>query len=189
MPAAAKSASGSLTLNCSSTAQGSPLRIVSPDGKDNLQVNVRAVSWAAQTVGIYAVLLDANGESQALAPPIEFTLSPYSFPFSDNTLLPSGNRFGMMGMTIAVVTTLVTHVPWKTGDATNSYVGPDLVGIAEILGAIAIGAVIGIGMKVFSSLREGGYIPFGPFLVGAGFTAMVFGPNAILNAVLNLLGL
>ncbi|GGJ37985.1 NAD synthetase [Sphingopyxis bauzanensis] len=58
----------------------------------------------------------------------------------------AGNRFGMMGMTIAVVTTLVTHVPWKTGDATNSYVGPDLVGIAEILGAIAIGAVIGIVM-------------------------------------------
>ena len=95
VPAAANSASGSLTLNCSSTAQGSPLRIVSPDGKDNLQVNVRAVSWAAQTVGIYAVLLDANGESQALAPPIEFTLSPYSFPFSDNTLLPGGNRFGI----------------------------------------------------------------------------------------------
>ncbi len=58
----------------------------------------------------------------------------------------AGNRFGMMGMTIAVVTTLVTHVPWKTGDATNSYVGPDLFGIAEILGAIAIGAVIGIVM-------------------------------------------
>ena len=28
---------------------------------------------------------------QAHTPPIEFTLSPYSFPFSDNTLLPSGN--------------------------------------------------------------------------------------------------
>lgn len=52
-----------------------------------------------------------------------------------------------------------------------------------------IGAIIGIAMKVFSNLREGGYIPFGPFLVGAGFTAMVFGPQAILNAVLNLLGL
>ena len=65
VPAAANSASGSHTLNCSSTAQGSPLRIVSPDGKDNLQVNVRAVSWAAQTVGIYAVLLDANGAHAA----------------------------------------------------------------------------------------------------------------------------
>ncbi len=61
--------------------------------------------------------------------------------------------------------------------------------IPIILMSSVIGAVIGIGMKVFSSLREGGYIPFGPFLVSAGFTAMVFGPNAILNAVLNLLGL
>lgn len=85
----------SLTLQCSTTAIGTPLRIVSPDGKDSLQVNVRAVSWAAQTVGIYSVLLGPNGESQAHTPPIEFTLSPYSFPFSDNTLLPSGNRFGI----------------------------------------------------------------------------------------------
>jgi hypothetical protein len=95
---AAKSASpatGSVTLQCSSTAVGTPLKIVSPDGKDSLQVNVRAVSWAAQTVGIYSVLLGPNGEAQAHTPPIEFTLSPYSFPFSDNTLLPSGNRFGI----------------------------------------------------------------------------------------------
>jgi hypothetical protein len=86
---------GSITLTCSSTAMGAPLRIVSPDGKDSLQVNVRAVSWAAQTVGIYSVLLGPDNEAQAHTPPIEFTLSPYSFPFSDNTLLPSGNRFGL----------------------------------------------------------------------------------------------
>lgn len=61
--------------------------------------------------------------------------------------------------------------------------------IPIILMSSVIGAIIGIGMKVFSSLREGGYVPFGPFLVGAGFTAMVFGPNAILDTVLNLLGL
>jgi len=93
--AAPSSTSGAITLNCSATAIGAPLRIVSPDGRDKLQVNVRAVSWAAQTVGIYSILLDAKGESQAHTPPIEFTLSPYSFPFSDNTLLPSGNRFGI----------------------------------------------------------------------------------------------
>ena len=74
---------------------GAPLQIVSPDGQDRLQVNVRAVNWAAQTVGIYSVLLGPEGESQTHTPPIEFTLSPYSFPFSDNTLLPSGNRFGI----------------------------------------------------------------------------------------------
>ena len=58
-----------------------------------------------------------------------------------------------------------------------------------ILMSSVIGAIIGIAMKIFSSLREGGYIPFGPFLVGAGFTAMVFGPQAILGTVLSLLGL
>ena len=58
----------------------------------------------------------------------------------------SGNRFGMLGMTIAVVTTLVTHMPMKLGDATNSYTGVDPVGMIEILAAIGIGAVIGIVM-------------------------------------------
>ena len=86
---------GSFALQCSSSAMGAPLQVVSPDGQDGLQINVRAVNWAAQTVGIYSVLLGPNGESQTHTPPIEFTLSPYSFPFSDNTLLPSGNRFGI----------------------------------------------------------------------------------------------
>jgi hypothetical protein len=84
-----------LTLECSATAAGAPLRITSPDGQDKLQVNVRAVNWSTQSVGIYSVLLGPNGEAQSHTPPIEFTLSPYSFPFSDNTLLPSGNRFGI----------------------------------------------------------------------------------------------
>jgi leader peptidase (prepilin peptidase)/N-methyltransferase len=55
--------------------------------------------------------------------------------------------------------------------------------IPIILMASVIGAVIGIAMKFSSGLREGGYIPFGPFLAGAGLTAMVAGPNAILRAV------
>jgi leader peptidase (prepilin peptidase)/N-methyltransferase len=48
--------------------------------------------------------------------------------------------------------------------------------IPIILLASVIGAVVGIGMKFTSSLREGGYVPFGPFLAGAGFSALVFGP-------------
>ena len=55
--------------------------------------------------------------------------------------------------------------------------------IPIILMASVIGAIIGIAMKFSSGLREGGYIPFGPFLAGAGLTAMVAGPNAILKAV------
>ena len=52
-----------------------------------------------------------------------------------------------------------------------------------ILMASVIGAVVGIAMKFSSGLREGGYVPFGPFLAGAGFTAMVFGPQSILRFV------
>ena len=52
-----------------------------------------------------------------------------------------------------------------------------------ILMASVIGAVVGIAMKFTSGLREGGYIPFGPFLAGAGFTAMLFGPQVILRFV------
>jgi leader peptidase (prepilin peptidase)/N-methyltransferase len=53
--------------------------------------------------------------------------------------------------------------------------------VPMILMASVIGALIGIGMKFTSGLREGGYLPFGPFLAGAGFTAMFFGPQSILR--------
>jgi leader peptidase (prepilin peptidase) / N-methyltransferase len=52
-----------------------------------------------------------------------------------------------------------------------------------ILMASVIGAIVGIAMKLASGLREGGYIPFGPFLAGAGFTALVFGPQTILRFI------
>ena len=49
-----------------------------------------------------------------------------------------GNRMGIIGMTIAVVTTLVTHVPML--DASTL----DTATIVEILAAIGIGAAIGL---------------------------------------------
>jgi leader peptidase (prepilin peptidase)/N-methyltransferase len=52
-----------------------------------------------------------------------------------------------------------------------------------ILMSSVIGAVVGIGMKLSGGLREGGYMPFGPFLAGAGLTAMIFGPSAILGVI------
>ncbi len=52
-----------------------------------------------------------------------------------------------------------------------------------ILMASVIGAVIGIAMKLSAGLREGGYLPFGPFLAGAGITAMIFSPDAMLRFV------
>jgi NAD(P) transhydrogenase subunit beta len=60
-----------------------------------------------------------------------------------------GNRFGMIGMAIAVVTTLVTHLPRTLdfvevsgADAFQS--GIDWLTAAEIIAAIGLGAAIGI---------------------------------------------
>ncbi|MGL4312915.1 MAG: NAD(P)(+) transhydrogenase (Re/Si-specific) subunit beta, partial [Sphingomonas sp.] len=56
-----------------------------------------------------------------------------------------GNRYGMIGMTIAVLTTLVTHVPYETPKVAIEYLpGPNLGAVGLILAAIAIGAAIGI---------------------------------------------
>ncbi len=52
-----------------------------------------------------------------------------------------------------------------------------------ILMASVIGAVVGLAMKFSGGLREGGYVPFGPFLAGAGFTALLFGPQSILRVI------
>lgn len=55
--------------------------------------------------------------------------------------------------------------------------------IPMILMASVIGAVVGIALKFTSGLREGGYVPFGPFLAGAGMTAMVVTPDTMLRFI------
>jgi leader peptidase (prepilin peptidase)/N-methyltransferase len=55
--------------------------------------------------------------------------------------------------------------------------------VPMILMASVIGAIIGIAMKFSDNLREGGVIPFGPFLAGAGLTALLFGPASILAVI------
>jgi NAD(P) transhydrogenase subunit beta len=55
-----------------------------------------------------------------------------------------GNRFGMAGMAIAVVTTLLTHIPERLTPETAHFITPDWETIALIVGAIAIGALIGL---------------------------------------------
>jgi len=55
--------------------------------------------------------------------------------------------------------------------------------IPIILIASVIGAIVGITMKFTSGLREGGYVPFGPFLAGAGFAALIAGPDALRHAI------
>ncbi len=55
--------------------------------------------------------------------------------------------------------------------------------IPMILLASVIGAIVGIAMKFTTGLREDGYVPFGPFLAGAGFTALFFGADTLRQVV------
>jgi NAD(P) transhydrogenase subunit beta len=56
----------------------------------------------------------------------------------------SGNRFGMIGMAIAVATTMATQAPIPEGHWWPRPTGEDLVILAKILVALGIGAAIGI---------------------------------------------
>ena len=55
--------------------------------------------------------------------------------------------------------------------------------IPVILISSVLGAIVGLSMKFTAGLREGGYIPFGPFLAGAGLAAMLWGPNALMQVI------
>jgi leader peptidase (prepilin peptidase) / N-methyltransferase len=50
-----------------------------------------------------------------------------------------------------------------------------------VLGASAVGAVIGLLMKLTASLREGRYVPFGPFLAGGGLVVLFAGQQTVLG--------
>ena len=81
-----------------------PLVVTSPDCRDQFELRLYDVNWETQTVG-------ASAEPPPSVPhgkrnsgvvtagdsydTVDFTVSPYSLPFSDNTLLRSGNRFGV----------------------------------------------------------------------------------------------
>ena len=49
-----------------------------------------------------------------------------------------------------------------------------------LIAASVLGTVVGIMMKLGSSLREGRYVPFGPFLAGAGVAVFLIGPPTVL---------
>ncbi|MFG6446915.1 prepilin peptidase [Roseateles sp. BYS180W] len=50
-----------------------------------------------------------------------------------------------------------------------------------VLMASIIGAVVGLVMKLRSSLREGRYVPFGPFLAGGGLVVLLAGNQRVLG--------
>jgi len=50
-----------------------------------------------------------------------------------------------------------------------------------VLGASLIGALVGIAMKLGGALHEGRYVPFGPFLAGAGLVVLYAGSERVMG--------
>ena len=64
--------------------------------------------------------------------------------------------------------------------ALGAWLGWQMV-LPIVLAASLVGAVVGIAMKMNASLREGRYVPFGPFLAGGGLVVLFAGPERVLG--------
>ena len=64
--------------------------------------------------------------------------------------------------------------------ALGAWLGWNMI-LPIVLASSLIGAVVGIGMKLSSNLREGRYIPYGPFLAGAGLCVLFAGSDRVMS--------
>ncbi len=64
--------------------------------------------------------------------------------------------------------------------ALGAWLGAPMV-LPVVLASSVIGAVVGIGMKLTGQLREGVYVPFGPFLAGAGLVVALAGSPRVMS--------
>jgi leader peptidase (prepilin peptidase) / N-methyltransferase len=85
---------------------------------------------------------------------------------------------------VATVFRLITgkqgmgHGDFKLLGALGAWLGPTLL-IPIVLLSSLLGAVIGLWLKTRGGLREGRYLPFGPFLAGAGLLVIVLTPAQV----------
>jgi hypothetical protein len=87
-----------------STLDAQALVVRSPDCRDEFELKLFDLDWDTQTIAASAeppAGAKRGAQASSVANPVEnydtvdFTVSPYSLPYSDNTLLRSGNRFGL----------------------------------------------------------------------------------------------
>nr|WHW29542.1 putative prepilin peptidase [uncultured bacterium] len=64
--------------------------------------------------------------------------------------------------------------------ALAAWLGVSMI-VPIILAASVIGAIVGIAMKFADTLREGRYVPFGPFLAAAGVAILLLGNQRVLG--------
>lgn len=72
------------------------------------------------------------------------------------------------------------HGDFKLLAALGAWLGWQMV-LPIVLAASVLGAVVGIAMKMSSTLREGRYVPFGPFLAGAAIVVLLAGSDRVLG--------
>ena len=72
------------------------------------------------------------------------------------------------------------HGDFKLLAALGAWLGWQMI-LPVVLGASVIGAVVGIAMKFSGALREGRYVPFGPFLAGSGVVVLFAGSERVLG--------
>ena len=94
-------------LECGTRADGKAARlkdfvVSSPDCKDRFTLTFSELDWKSNSVRVLMTNVDGdadrareNGASKATVKDIAFTLTQYALPFTDNTLLRDGNRFGI----------------------------------------------------------------------------------------------
>ena len=71
------------------------------------------------------------------------------------------------------------HGDFKLLAALGAWLGWQAI-LPIVLMASVLGAVVGLGMKAMGTLREGRFVPFGPFLAGGGLVVMLAGlPRAL----------
>ena len=72
------------------------------------------------------------------------------------------------------------HGDFKLLAAIGAWLGWQMI-LPVVLGASIFGALVGLAMKFSGALREGRYVPFGPFLAGAGIAVLLAGSGRVLD--------
>ncbi|RZS31118.1 prepilin peptidase [Corticibacter populi] len=75
------------------------------------------------------------------------------------------------------------HGDFKLLAALGAWLGAPAI-LPIIIASSVIGALVGIAMKLSHALREGGYMPYGPFLGCAGLMVLAIGAERILGWML-----
>jgi len=72
------------------------------------------------------------------------------------------------------------HGDFKLLAALGAWLGWQMI-LPIVLGASVLGAIVGLAMKASGALREGRYVPFGPFLAGSGVVVLFAGSARVLG--------